>query len=108
MGYINPHVSDAKFIDADSRLSRRQADQVHAEVKARGGFDAAMLVGRKFRVPDGFEKIPGASRSGALDPSTRSRFLRLEEAGEVELARNQHGELTGYRELAPNHGDRRG
>ena len=98
MGYVNPHLSDDEFIGSDSALSRRQTDKDHAEIKAGGGFDAALFVGRRFRVPDGFQKIPGASRSGALDPSTKSRFLRREEAGEVELARNQHGELIGYRD----------
>jgi hypothetical protein len=98
MTYIDPMQSDAEFINNDSRLSRRQADMDYAEIKAKGGFDAALLVGTKFRVPQGYKRIPGASRSGALDPSTRSRFLNREKKGEIELARDEYGKLLGYRE----------
>jgi hypothetical protein len=99
MGYIDPMQSDAEFINRDCRLSRRQADMDYAEIKAKGGFDAALFVGTKFRVPEGYKRIPGASRSGALDPSTRSRFERMEREGEVELARDEYGKLLGYRPL---------
>ena len=100
MTYINPYVSDAEFINGDSRLSRRQADRDHAEIKARGGFDAALFGKERFRVPTGFKKLPGASRSGALHPSTKSRFLRREEKGEIELARDEYGRIVGWREVA--------
>lgn len=99
MTYINPHISDAELINGDPRLSRRQADRDYAEIKAKGGFDAALFGKERFKVPEGFKKIPGASRSGALDPSTKSRFLRREEEGDIELARDQYGRIVGWREV---------
>ncbi|WP_435769727.1 hypothetical protein [Nocardioides sp. SYSU DS0651] len=99
MGYIDPFQSDAETIKNHGVLSRKQADMDYAEIKAKGGFDAALLTGNKFRVPEGYKRIPGASRSGALDPSTRARFERMEREGEVELARDEYGKLLGYRPL---------
>lgn len=100
MTYIIPHISDAQFINGDSCLSRRQANRDYAEINARGGFDAALFGKERFRVPEGFKKIPSASRSGALDPSTKSRFLNREENGEIELARDDYGRIVGWREVA--------
>lgn len=98
MGYIDPFQSDAEFINGDSRLSRRQADMDYAEARAKGGFDAALFGRERPTLLPGFRKIPGASRSGALDPQTRSRFERMEQDGSIELHR-WHGQMVGYRPL---------
>lgn len=100
MGYIYQRESMKDLVARDPVLSKRQAREDLLNAKTEGELDAQIFDKfTKFKVPQGFKRIPGASRSGALDPSTRSRFLSREQVGEIELARNQHGELIGYREV---------
>ncbi|MFH7324850.1 hypothetical protein [Aeromicrobium sp. JJY06] len=67
---------------------------------AEDGMYAAIQRSKRDERPallDGYKRIPGASRSGALDPQTRSRMLSQETAGLIELQRDQYGQLIGYR-----------
>lgn len=43
--YINPHQSDEQTLREHALLSKRQAQQDHAEIKAKGGFDADFFFG---------------------------------------------------------------
>jgi hypothetical protein len=101
VGYINPYETDAEVRRNHGVLSRRQARKDYLVATQEDGFDAAMHRSKstRFRVPEGFKKIPGASRSGALDPQTRTRVLRSEERGEIELKRDDYGRLIGYRSI---------
>jgi hypothetical protein len=100
MGYIDPHMSDAEIRRNHGVLSRRQAQKDHATAMQENGIDAAIHRSKStpFRVPKGFKKIPGASRSGALDPQTQARLEREETQGLIEVARDMYGKALGYRE----------
>lgn len=112
MGYIDPHKQSGSYldpfgpstrkglVDRDSRYYRKQSREDFVEAKHERGIDAQIFDKfTKYRVPEGFQKIPGASRSGALDPQTRSRMLQQEAEGLIELQRNEYGELTGWRPI---------
>ncbi|MGJ9412378.1 hypothetical protein ACHAAC_06675 [Aeromicrobium sp. CF4.19] len=99
--YIDPHLPGDELIRRDSRLSRRQSRKDFLSAQAEGGFDAAIADSKrreKAVLRDGFKRIPGASRSGALTPQTKSRLERQEREGLVELQRDVCGEIAGYRE----------
>lgn len=99
MGYVNPFESDEQTIGRDSRLYRKQLRKDFLAAKTEGGIDAAIHASKhtKFTVPFGFKKVPGASRSGALDPQTRARLENDEAAGLIEVARDVYGKVLGYR-----------
>lgn len=99
--YVNPFESDAETRKNHGVLSRRQAHKDHAAAMQENGIDAAIHRSKSttFRVPEGFKKIPGASRSGALDPQTRARLENDEAAGLIEVARDMYGKALGYREI---------
>lgn len=99
---INPHLSDEEFIKSHRVLSKGQSRKDHLAAEAEDGFDAAVNDAKRDRTTrlTGFDKIPGASRSGALDPQSRSRVLRREALGEIELQRDPYGRLVGYRGIS--------
>jgi hypothetical protein len=100
-GYINPYDTDAEVRKNHGLLSRRQAQKDHLAAMQEDGIDAAIHRSKssKFRVPEGYRRIPGASRSGALDPQTRARLERQEAEGLIEVARDLHDKPLGYREI---------
>jgi limonene-1,2-epoxide hydrolase len=101
VGYVNPFETDDEIRENHGVLSRRQAQKDHAAAMQENGIDAAIHRSKssRFRVPEGFKKIPGASRSGALDPQTRARLEHDEAEGLIEVARDVHGKALGYREI---------
>jgi hypothetical protein len=101
VGYVNPFETDAEVRKKHGVLSRRQADEDHATAMRENGIDAAIHRSKasRYRVPEGFKKIPGASRSGALDPQTRARLEHDEAEGLIEVARDVNGKALGYREI---------
>lgn len=101
MGYIDPHESDAKTIKRDGVLSHRQAREDYLAAMTANGLDAAIHRSKRHPrplVPEGWKAIPGQSRSGALDPSTRSRLDRQEREGEIEVLREAQGRPYAFRE----------
>ena len=102
MAYIDPHISDEDFLRRDTRIDHKQSQRDFHAAKAEGGMDAAIAASKRHDREDlreGFRKIPGASRSGALYPHVKSKLLRREADGEIELQRDMHGEMIGYREI---------
>jgi hypothetical protein len=99
MVYLDPFESNEQTLRNHGVLSRKQSNKDFEAAKAERGFDAELFSKGKFRVPMGFKKIPGASRSGALTPQTRARFEKEEAEGLVELQRDEYGRIRGYREI---------
>lgn len=100
MTYINPYLSDEDTVRAHSVLSKRQAVKDYLAAKAEGGFDAALHDSKRPERPkvrEGFRRPPGMSRSGAMDPQTKSRLEGAEARGEIEIQRNDYGEIEAYR-----------
>lgn len=96
MGYVNPFTPDCE----DPLHWKKQGRKDYVAAKAEGGMDAAIAASKRRERPDlleGFERIPGASRSGALAPHVKSKFFQREERGEVELQRDESGQLIGWR-----------
>jgi hypothetical protein len=100
--YIDPFLSDEETIGRDSRLSKKRSREDYLAAQAQGGFDAAIHDSKR-PIPterwEGFLPIPGASRSGALDPPTRSRIEREEREGLIQVQRNAYGEIIAYRDI---------
>lgn len=101
MGYVDPFQSDAESRKSHGVLSRRQANIDHVSAMQENGIDAAIHESKssKYKVPTDYRRIPGASRSGALDPQTRARLERDEAEGLIEVARDVHGKALGFREI---------
>lgn len=101
-GYINPYLSDEETVARDTRLSRERASREYREAKREpNSIDAALWDSRNDRPKrlKDFLPIPGASRSGALDPSIKRRMLQQEREGLIELQRHGSGHLIGYRPI---------
>lgn len=100
MAYVNPSESDSQTINDNGALSKRQAQEDYYAAKSEGGIDAEIYASRHPQRPtirDGFRRISGMSRSGAMDPRTRSRLDQDERDGLIEVQRDGYGDAVAYR-----------
>ena len=107
MAYINPSSPDGD----DDRLRKHHVDIEHERIMHGGdphdSLDRSIRLSKRSWVPNipaGWSPIRGMARSGAMDPSARSRLERQETDGLIEILRDDQRRPYAWRE-ARSEGD---